>query len=205
MFDVMHLLTTYGYVGMFIISFLESGIFFLLPGDSILFASGILVSAGKLNLFTTISLFFIGSFLGSLVGYEIGKRLEILEKINFKFNFLNKFFDFLFAEKHIKEAREFFDKKGDMLILFDRYVPIVRTFAPIVAGVARMNYKKFVLYNFIGAAIWSISLVGLGYFLGNSIPGVQKYLELIIIFILIVTTGPILIKIIRKYNKSKKK
>lgn len=198
MFDVIHILQTYGYIGMFLISFLESGVFPILPGDSLLFASGILASQNYINIYFTIFIFFIGSFLGSLVGYYIGDKLEDLRKTKWAGKYLEK----VFKEKYLNEARDFFKKRGELTIMLCKFVPIVRTFAPVIAGAVNMNYKKFVIYNFIGALIWSITFVCAGYFLGG-FPIIQKYMELIIIGILVITTAPVIFKIYQKYKNQK--
>ncbi len=204
MFDVIHILNTYGYIGMFVISFLESGIFFLLPGDSLLFASGLLSSQGYLNIYLVMFIYFIGSFLGSLAGYYIGDKLEDL-RLNEYINksFFKKYFEIIFSEKHIKETHEYFEKRGMITILFCRFIPIIRTFVPIVAGAANMNYKKFVIYNLFGSLLWSTSLVYMGYFFGEKFPWTKDYLEYIILFILFITTAPVAYKIYKKYNKNK--
>lgn len=196
-FDTVHVLQTYGYLGMFIIAFLESGVFFLLPGDSLLFSAGILASQGYINIFITMSVFFIGSFLGSLFGYYIGDKLEDLRKTKLGAKYLHK----IFSEKHISESHEYFQKRGAVTILFCRFIPIVRTFVPIIAGIGSMNYRLFVIYNFIGAAFWSLSVTGLGYFLGKEFPQLQYYLEYVFASILIVTVFPVILKIYKKYNK----
>lgn len=192
-FDIINILNTYGYLGMFIISFLESGVFFLLPGDSLLFTSGVVASQGYLNLYLTIFIFFIGSILGSLTGYEIGKRLEYLQT--------HKYFKKVFKDTYIKEAHEMIKESGDKLALFSRFIPLARTFMPIVAGFTEMNYKKFVMYNILGSFLWSLTLVGGGYILGNKIPGVENYLSLIILAILIVTISPSVYKIAKRFKK----
>lgn len=183
---------------MFLISFLESGVFPILPGDSLLFASGILASQNYINIYFTIFIFFIGSFLGSLVGYYIGDKLEDLRKTKWAGKYLEK----VFKEKYLNEARDFFKKRGELTIMLCKFVPIVRTFAPVIAGAVNMNYKKFVIYNFIGALIWSITFVCAGYFLGG-FPIIQKYMELIIIGILVITTAPVIFKIYQKYKNQK--
>jgi membrane-associated protein len=197
MFDVVGILNTYGYIGMFVISFLESGVFFLLPGDSLLFATGLLASEGYLNLYLSMFLYFTGSFLGSLLGYYIGDKLEDLKTTKYGSKYLGR----IFKEQYLKETRDYFEKRGMLTIILCRFIPIVRTFVPVVAGAARMNYKKFVIYDLIGALIWSVSLVWMGYFFGKKFPWTQEYLEYIILFILLVTTFPVMVKMYKKFLK----
>ncbi|MDQ5957466.1 MAG: rane-associated protein [Patescibacteria group bacterium] len=199
MFDVIQILQDYGYIGMFLISFLESGVFPILPGDSLLFASGILASNNYINIYVSIAVFFTGSFLGGISGYYIGDKLEDLRDSKYFSFYLKK----VFKEKYLDEAREFFKRRGELTILLCKFVPIVRTFAPVIAGVVEMDYKKFVLYNLLGAFVWSVSFVGLGYFLGERFPFVSKYMEYIIIAILIVTTAPVIVKVYKKYKNRK--
>lgn len=133
MFDIAILLNSYGYVAMLSIAMIENGIFFMLPGDSMLIAAGILASADKFNLYITIVMFAVGGFLGNLIGYEIGKKLEIwrenIQKKN-KHTWLLK----IFKDEYIKEAHYAFNKYGDKIVLIQRYIPMMRTFAPMVAG-----------------------------------------------------------------------
>lgn len=186
-------------MGMFVISFLESGIFFLLPGDSLLFTAGLFSANGSTSFWLTCLMFFSGSFFGSLAGYEIGKRLERLKNVKLT----QKLFAKLFSDKHIAEAHEFYQKKGDATILFCRFVPIIRTLVPVIAGVAKMNYQRFVIYNILGSAMWSLSMVGAGYLLGKEFPAIQGYLEYIFAFVLLATVLPVLIKILNKYKDRK--
>ena len=197
MFDVVNILQTYGYLGMFIIAFLESGIFFLLPGDSLLFSAGILASQGYINIYITMFLFFSGSFLGSLAGYYIGDKLEDIRKTKFGAKYMHR----LFSQKHIDDAHEYFQKKGMITIMFCRFVPVIRTFVPIIAGIGLMNYRKFVIYNFFGSLLWAVSVTGAGYLLGKEFPQIQHYLEYIFASIIIVTVAPVVFGIYKKYNK----
>ncbi len=192
--DLAQILNTYGYIGMFVISFLESGVFFLLPGDSLLFTAGVLASQNYLSLIPTIITFFVGTFLGSMVGYEIGKRLHYFEK----FSFIKKY---ILSDKYIKEAHDVFVKSGDKIMLVNRFIPLLRTFAPIIAGLVNMNYKKFVIYNLFGAGLWSVSVVSLGYYLGIKFAFIQEYISIIMILILIATVAPVAYKVVKKYNR----
>jgi len=190
LFDIPYLITNYGYLGIFIIVFLESGIFFALPGDSLLFTAGLFASAFGLNIVFLIVLILVATFFGGLAGYEVGVYLVTLEK----FPFLKK----LFKKEHIEKAHKFFDKHGLFAIIFSRFVPIVRTFLPIVAGVARMHYFTFVKYSFISSFLWSTIVTLLGYFLGQAFPVIKNYLSLIIVLVVLVSLLPVVFEMTRK-------
>jgi membrane-associated protein len=189
-FDIPHIITTYGYLGIFVIVFLESGIFFPLPGDSLLFAAGLFAGAFGLNIFALIGLSFVATFLGSLAGYEIGKHLVKLHNYSF--------FRKILSQKHIDSAHEFFEKHGKFAITFCRFVPIVRTFVPIVAGVAKMHYMSFIKYNFLGSLFWSSVVTSLGFFLGDIFPGIKNYLWVVSLIVISISVVPILWGLIAK-------
>ena len=190
LFDITYLITTYGYVGIFIIVFLESGIFFALPGDSLLFTAGLFASAFGLNIVFLVFLILIATFLGGLVGYEIGVYLTKLER----FTFLKK----ILKPEHVDKAHKFFDKHGLFAIIFSRFVPIVRTFTPIVAGVARMHYFTFVKYSIISSVLWSFIITLSGYFLGQTFPVIKNYLSLIVILVVLISILPLAFEMTKK-------
>ena len=194
LFDITYLITTYGYFGIFIIIFLESGLFFALPGDSLLFTAGLFASAYGFNLFFLITVIFLATFLGGLGGYEIGTYLEKLRKFSF--------FRLILKQKHIDKAHEFFVKYGKFAIVFSRFVPIVRTFTPIVAGVARVPYKFFVKYSLISSILWSSLITLIGYFLGRIFPVIKDYLWVVTILVVLVSLVPILIEVIKNRRRS---
>lgn len=194
LFDITHIITTYGYLGIFIIVFLESGIFFALPGDTLLFTAGLLVSVLNLNIFILIALIFIATFLGGIIGYEIGINLERLKEFSFFRKILKK--------EYIDSTHKFFDKHGKFTIIFSRFIVIARTFVPIVAGIAHMQYSSFIKYSFIGSLLWSTSVTLLGYFLGQIFPHIKDYMSLIIILIVIGSILPIIFEIIEERKKS---
>jgi len=195
--DLIELIKTVGYIGLFGIIFAESGLFigFFLPGDSLLFTAGFLASQGFLNIWILIGLTFIGAVLGDSVGYWFGKKTG--DKIFTKEESL------FFKKDNIRKAEEFFKKHGAKSIVLARFVPIVRTFTPILAGVGTMHYKTFLTFNIIGGALWAIGVSLLGYFLGNLIPNVDKYLLPIILLIIIVSMLPNIIHFL-KLRKNKK-
>ena len=189
-FDIPNIISTYGYLGIFIIVFLESGIFFALPGDTLLFTAGLMVSIFDMNLFHLISLIFVATFLGGIVGYEIGINLEKLRK----FTFFRK----ILKEEHLNKTHEFFEKYGRMTIIISRFVVIARTFVPIVAGIAKMRYSQFLKYSFISSLFWSVSVTLLGYFLGQIFPHIKDYMTLIVTIIVILSILPIIWEMRRK-------
>jgi membrane-associated protein len=182
-FDIPQIISTYGYFGIFIIVFLESGIFFPLPGDSLLFTAGLFAVAFGLNIYFLVPMIFVATFLGGLAGYEVGINLVRLQN--------RRFFRRFLKQEHIDNAHKFFDRHGKMAVIFCRFVPIVRTFVPIVAGVAQMNYYAFLRYSLVGSFLWSSIVTLLGYFLGSIIPGIKDYLWVIVILIIIVSILPI--------------
>lgn len=194
MFDVVNLLKEYGYVIMFLFSMVENGIFFLLPGDSMLIAAGVLASTDMFDVRLVIFIFVVGSFVGNLIGYQIGKRLESWRENN---NFIKK----VFKDEYINEAHKMFAKYGDRIVLVQRYIPMVRTFGPMVAGAVGMRYKIFVLYSLVGSLLWSVSLVLPAYWLGNHMPGIESRIEIMVLAILGITTIPVVWQL---YSKRKK-
>jgi membrane-associated protein len=188
------------YVILFLIIFIETGLVIwpFLPGDSLLFAAGAFAGAGSLNIAIIIISLFIAAFLGDTVNYFIGKKLglRILQK-------KLKSGKQLVKQEYIDKTHEFYDKHGPKTIILARFVPIVRTFAPFVAGIGEMNYNKFISYNIIGGAIWVTGLSLLGFFFGN-IPIVKENFEIVILGIIFVSVLPIIIEFIRHRRKKKK-
>lgn len=196
------LVQTIGYIGLFAMIFAESGLFFgfFLPGDSVLFTAGFLASQGIFNITILVPLVVIAAITGDQTGYWmggwIGRKLMNRKKENF-----------FFSKHNLEKANKFYEAHGGKALILARFVPAVRTFVPIVAGMARMKYSTFISYNAIGGIIWGMGLTLLGYFLGNSIPGVDKYLLPIVGLIIIVSAAPALfhmrgeIKTLAKKNK----
>ncbi|HVU75406.1 MAG TPA: DedA family protein [Candidatus Paceibacterota bacterium] len=184
-FALIPLLKLIGYPGIFGIIFLESGVFFgfFLPGASLLFTAGILSSHGIFNPWVLVPLVTVAAVLGDSVGYWFGRKVgaPLLER-NTRF----------FRHEHMEQARVFYEKHGVLAIILARFVPIVRTFAPIVAGMAGMRYRLFLAYNIIGALLWGAGVTFLGYFLGEKVPFISQYLTPIIILIVGITCIPII-------------
>jgi membrane-associated protein len=181
--DLMHILTTFGYLGIFAIIFAESGLLvgFFLPGDSLLLTAGVLASHGFFNISLLIFIMFLGAVLGDNVGYSFGRRVG--RKL-----FTRK--SFLFHHQNLERAEKFYENHGKMTIILARFVAVVRTFAPVVAGIGKMDYKTFFVYNLVGGALWTSSITLLGYFLGNLIPNIDTYLIPIVLLIVIASFIP---------------
>ncbi|WP_257667981.1 DedA family protein [Parapedobacter tibetensis] len=188
------------YLLLFIV-FAETGILigFFLPGDPILFIAGIIIaniSLGPLDSVMTllywIALISVAGILGNFVGYWCGKY--------FGHRLLKQKDTWFFKKAYVFRAQEFYHKRGGMAIIFARFLPVVRTFAPIVAGIVEMDFKKFALYNIIGGILWVGSLVTLGYLLGEN-EWVQRNLEYVIIGIVVLATAPVLVRMITGKKK----
>jgi membrane-associated protein len=182
------LLETFGTIGLFVIVFAESGLLigFFLPGDSLLFTAGLLASQGTLNFPVILVGCFIAAVAGDQVGYAFGRRVgpSLFRRPDSR----------LFKQEYVNRAQEYFDRQGPKTIVLARFVPIVRTFAPIVAGVGRMNYRTFVTYNVVGGFLWAVGVTTAGYILGESIPDVDKYLLPIIAVIVLLSVIPVLLE-----------
>lgn len=174
------------YAVLFGIIFAESGLLigFFLPGDSLLFTSGFLAQKGVfgLNIWILMVGFFIAAVVGDNVGYSFGKRVG--KRI------FNRESSLLFKKKNLEHANAFYKKHGRKTIIIARFVPVVRTFAPIVAGAGDMHYPTFLMFNVIGGVLWAIGLPLAGYFLGSAIPASEKYLEIVILGIVGISLLP---------------
>jgi len=195
MFDLISLIKTIGYLGIFGIIFAESGLFigFFFPGDSLLFTAGFLASQGFLNIWFLILLVFIGAVLGDNVGYAFGKKVGPM--------IFAREDSIIFHKDHLERARIFYEKYGKKTIILARFMPGIRTFAPILAGVGKMHYPIFLSYNIIGGFLWGAGLPLLGYYLGSTIPGIDQYLLPIILLIVFLSILPSLIHIWREKDE----
>ncbi|OGF58587.1 hypothetical protein A3B05_02075 [Candidatus Giovannonibacteria bacterium RIFCSPLOWO2_01_FULL_43_160] len=197
-FDLVAIIKSVGYIGLFTIIFAESGLFigFFLPGDSLLFTAGFLASQGFLNIWLLSLLTFFGAILGDNFGYAFGKKVgpAIFKRED----------SWFFHKDHLERARIFYEKHGAKTLVLARFLPIIRTFAPILAGVGQMHYRTFFFYNVFGGFLWAIGMTWLGYFLGATVPNIDKYLIPIILAIIIVSVLPTLIHILRNRNYTRK-
>ena len=183
--DPKSLIETFGTIGLFAIVFAESGLLvgFFLPGDSLLFTAGLLASQGVLNLPVILVGCFVAAVAGDQVGYLFGGRVgpALFKRPDSRF----------FRQSHVEKARMYFDKAGPKTIVLARFIPIVRTFAPIIAGVAQMPYRTVVTFNVLGGFLWAIGVTVLGYVLGETIPDIDKYLLPTVAVILALSFIPI--------------
>lgn len=180
--DATYLVTTYGYIGLFLTVFFESGLFFALPGDSLLFTAGLLAPALHLSITTLFMLVLAAAILGNILGYVVGMQIDRL----YKFAFFRK----ILKPEHIIEAQKFFAEHGRAAVILARFMPVVRTFVPIAAGAARMNFKKYAEYSVVGALAWSSAFLFSGYYLGKIFPHMSEYLTLVIIAVVLISILP---------------
>jgi membrane-associated protein len=175
--------------------FIETGLFvgFFLPGDSLLFTAGLLCATGilQINPLIMIVLIIIAAVAGNMVGYIFGKKVGVL--------LFKRKSGIFFRQDQLAVANEFYKKHGKKTIILSRFLPIVRTFAPIIAGIVKLEYHKFFIYSLVGAILWVTSLVLAGYYMGKYIPGTKENLHFIVIFLIVITSIPFL------YNWLKKK
>jgi membrane-associated protein len=184
--NLIELVKTIGYLGVFGMVFAESGLFFcfFFPGDSLLFTAGLLASQGYFNIAILLVVIFVGAILGVNVGYafgaSVGPKLFTRED------------SLLFHKKNLIYAQKFYEQYGPITIVLARFIPMVRTFAPIVAGIGRMNYKTFIFYNIFGGLLWTLSLTLSGFYLTRVIPGAESYITWIVAGIIVVSVIPAL-------------
>lgn len=182
--DLIVFIQTIGYIGLFAIIFAESGLLigFFFPGDSLLFTAGFLASQGAFNITVLAVGCFIAAVTGDSVGYAFGRRVgdKIFTREDSR----------LFKKRYVTDAQKFYAIHGKKTIILARFVPMVRTFAPILAGVGKMHYSTFLAYNVIGGFLWAIGMTVGGFFLGRLIPNVDRYLLPIVLFIIIVSMSP---------------
>ena len=186
-----HLIEAFGTIGLFAIVFAESGLLvgFFLPGDSLLFTAGLLASEGTLNFPLIVVGCALAAIAGDQVGYVIGRRAgpALFRRPDSRF----------FHKRNAERAKEYFDKNGPKTIILARFIPVIRTFAPVVAGVGQMNYRKFVTYNVVGGILWGSGVTTAGYLLGESIPDIDKWLLPIVGVIIMVSFVPVFMELIK--------
>lgn len=186
------IITTLGTVGVIAIIFLETGAFFgfFFPGDSLLFTAGFLASQGYVSLPVLLVGCFLAAIIGDSVGYAFGKRVGPRLFSKEKSVFFNK--------EHIARAQAFYEQHGKKTIILARFMPIIRTFAPIVAGIGNMHYRTFVVYNVLGGFIWTWSMLWLGYALGALIPDPDKYVIPVVVVIVLVSSFPAIKEVVKR-------
>ena len=197
--DILESFGPWATIGLFLIIFAETGLLigFFLPGDSLLFTAGILASQGNLNLAVIALGCFLAAVIGDQVGYTIGHRAgpALFRRPDSR----------IFKQKYVDRTKEFFEKHGPKTILLARFVPIVRTFAPVLAGVGEMNRRTFTTYNVVGGFIWGVGVTVAGYVLGEAIGAnnVDKYLLPIIAVIIVLSILPPVIEALRERRRNR--
>ncbi len=191
------LIETFGTLGVFAIVFAESGLLigFFLPGDSLLFTAGLLASRGFSNIVVLMVGCALSAVIGDQVGYLIGRRAgpALFRRPDSRF----------FRQDHVDQAHRYLEQYGAKTIVLARFVPIVRTFAPIVAGVGRMPYRTFVTYNVVGGLLWGVGVTFLGYELGRQFPQIEKYLLPAVILIVLLSVLPPAAELLRNRRYAK--
>jgi membrane-associated protein len=190
MFDVTTILQTGGLLILALIIFSESGMMvgLFFPGDTLLFSAGILAAGGSLPIFGTLAVIAGAAILGDNIGYLIGKHLgpRLFKKDGV-----------IFRHDYIMKAEKFYEKYGSKTMLVAHFVPVVRSFAPVTAGAGNMNHKQFIIYDAIGDIAWTLLVTLLGYFVGSRIPGIEHYIEPVLLGIILIFLLPTLYHIFR--------
>lgn len=196
--DPEFLLTTFGVVGLLLIIFAESGLFFgfFFPGDSLLFTAGFLAPTLGINIYLLVTGVFVAAVLGDNTGYWFGNKVG--QKLFTKDDSL------FFKKEHVLKANEFFKKYGGKALILARFTPIARTFVPIIAGVAKMNYREFLIWNILGGLLWGVGVTSAGYFLGRTIPDSEKYLGYIVGAIILLSVVPVVMEVWKNWKGKKK-
>ena len=194
--DVESLIRVGGLTAMTAIIFAETGLMigFFLPGDSLLVTAGVFAATGQLNIWAVNGLLIVAAIVGDTVGYWFGRRVgpALFKRPK----------SLLFNPDHLKRAHDFYEKHGGKTIIIARFMPVIRTFAPIVAGMGEMEYRRFLSFNVFGGLFWVISMTGIGYFLGK-IPGVREHIEVVILIVVFLSILPGIIAFARERFKKK--
>jgi len=195
--DVETLVRVGGLTAMTAIVFAETGLMigFFLPGDSLLVTAGVFAATGQLNIWTLMALLVLAAIVGDTVGYWFGRRVgpALFKRPK----------SFLFNPDHLRRAHDFYEKHGGKTIILARFMPIIRTFAPIVAGMGQMDYRRFLFFNVFGGLLWVVSMTGIGYFLGR-IPGVREHIEIVIVIVVFLSILPGIIAFAREKLKKRR-
>ena len=190
-----YILALFGYAGLAAIVFAESGLLvgFFLPGDTLLIAAGIFASQGHLNILATIVVIMVAAIVGDSVGYLFGNKVgpKLFQRAESRW----------FSQKNLREAQVFFEKYGGQSVVLARFVPVVRTFVPIIAGTSKMSYRKFFTYNVIGGTLWAVVVTMLGYTLGRVVPNMDQYILPTVIVVSILSFIPAIMHL-RKHKQT---
>lgn len=184
-----------GYAVLVAIVFTETGLLvgFFLPGDSLLITAGLVAAAGGLDIWWLNALLIVAAVVGDSVGYaigaQLGPRLFTREK------------SLLFNPRHVERTRRFYARHGAKTIVIARFVPIIRTFAPVVAGVGQMEYRRFLVYNVAGGVGWVVSMTWAGYLLGTAIPNLGSHIHVVVIVVVVLSVIPVVVEILRERRR----
>ena len=184
-----------GYVVLVAIVFTETGLLvgFFLPGDSLLITAGLVAAAGGLDIWWLNALLIVAAVVGDSVGYaigaQLGPRLFTREK------------SLLFNPRHVERTRRFYARHGAKTIVIARFVPIIRTFAPVVAGVGQMEYRRFLVYKVAGGVGWVVSMTWAGYLLGTTIPNLGSHIHVVVIVVVVLSVIPVVVEILRERRR----
>lgn len=184
-----------GYVLLFVIVFTETGLFvgFFLPGDSLLITAGLVASAGVLDVWLVNALLIVAAVTGDSTGYAIGARIGP--------RLFTRERSLLFNPRHVERTRQFYARHGAKTIVIARFVPMVRTFAPVVAGVGQMEYRRFLVYNVAGGVAWVTGMTWAGYLLGRSVPNIGEHIHTVVIVVIVLSLIPIAIEALRERRR----
>jgi membrane-associated protein len=195
-YNVPELIRLTGFIGLVIIVFAETGLLigFFLPGDSLLVTAGLFAARGDFNVYELIVVLTIAAIAGDATGYWIGRRTGKA--------LYSRPDSFLFRREHLRITHEFYERHGGKTIIFARFIPIVRTFAPVVAGAVEMRYRDFAIYNVAGGALWVVSTVLGGYLLGRAVPNIESNIHLVVAVVIFLSLLPPLISWLRNRKKA---
>lgn len=195
-FDLIALITSVGYIGIFLTVFAESGLLIgvFLPGDSLLFTAGLLASQGIFSITWLLLGCFLAAVIGDNVGYSFGHKVgpKIFTREDSLF----------FRKSYVVRTQRFYERYGSKVLVLARFIPVVRSLAPILAGVGSMRYRVFFLYNVVGGLLWSVLVTLLGYYLGRWFPDVEKYLLLIVGSIVLISIIPPIIELMKSHREN---
>lgn len=197
LYSIPDLIALGGYFILFLIVFTETGLMigFFFPGDSLLVTAGLFAAKGDLNIYLLITLLSVAAISGDSLGYFIGSKAgkALFHKEDSRF----------FKKKYLLAANDFYEKHGSRTIVIARFVPIIRTFAPVVAGVAQMRYRRFLSYNVFGGLLWVSSMSLLGFFLGKSIPNIGEKIHIVVLVIIILSFIPVFVEYFKVRRKGR--
>ncbi len=197
-YDVEGLVRVGGLLALIVIVFAETGLLvgFFLPGDSLLVTAGLFAANGHLELWSLFLFVSLAAIVGDAVGYFVGARTgpRIFSRDD----------SLLFHKKHLVSTKEFYDRHGGITIVLARFMPILRTFAPVVAGVGNMPYGRFAFYNVMGGIGWVVSMTSVGYFLGKTIPDIDRYIHVVIAVVILLSLIPGIVAFLRSSRRARK-